>query len=94
MPRPWVPRVGSSAFYVMLALNERCLRTASEIHAAMSFATKMKNEALQTRLKSPSLATVSSLLNKLTKSGDVVRVYGVGPRGGYGYARARRNWNR
>jgi hypothetical protein len=58
---------------VAAALSRRMLQTASELLAL---------DAIRSRC---SLATLSSTLNQLVKSGVALRLKGFGPRGGYGY---------
>lgn len=59
---------------LLLIAHPRTLQTAAEI-------------ADHNALKGISLATISSALCKLVKSGEILRLDNFGPRGGYGYVR-------
>lgn len=61
---------------ILIITNERELHTAAEL-------------ADHHALDGVSLATVSSVLCRLVKMGKMLRLKGWGPRGGYGYVRAR-----
>lgn len=79
----------SATQYVIWTLGRRELRTASEVHSRVSYTFKGFP-----RPQMITLATVSGILNRLVKRGDVMRIKGFGPRGGYGYVLSRKGFAR
>ncbi len=45
----------------------------------------LTSSQLEARLLNVKLSSLSSILNRMARKGEVVRVPDVGPRGGYGY---------
>lgn len=70
----------TKTWYIVGAITRRELRTATEIWSRVKF-----NFDCMPSKPPITLATVSGILNRLVKRGDVQRIKGFGPRGGYGY---------
>ncbi len=63
----------------MTTIRERILWVLTEIAEQMTAAT------ITETLCNVKLDSVSSILKKMVDNGELVRVEGAGPRGGYGY---------
>lgn len=78
---------GDITWHVKCALKGRAVQTAAEIHSLVQFSFNY----MPTK-RTVTLATVSSTLRKLVKSGFAIRVPNFGPRSGNGYLLAREHW--